>query len=113
VSWDWPDELDAVVAAPNSHRVVFENDVVRVLSVTVEPGVREPEHTHRWPSVMVTHQRARIRYYVGDELTFTSPDPLPDEELPRGGWLEPEGPHSVENIDTVWLRAVRFELKTP
>lgn len=111
MTWEHPDDLDAIVAAPNSHRVVFENDEVRVLEVTVAPGVREPEHTHRWPSVMVTHERARINYFTGAELTFTSPDPLPEERLPRASWLEPEGPHSVENIDTVWLRAIRFELK--
>jgi quercetin dioxygenase-like cupin family protein len=51
--WRWGDELDAVVAAPNSHRVVFENEKVRVLEVSVPPGTREPEHTHRWPSVVV------------------------------------------------------------
>jgi len=110
-TWEWPDSLDATAAAPNSHRVVFENDQVRVLEVTVAPGVREPEHTHRWPSVMVTDQRARFNYFVGEELVFTSPDPLPDEQLPRANWLEPEGPHSVENIDTVGLHALRFEIK--
>lgn len=111
MTWDHPDELDAITAAPGSHRIVFENDEVRVLSVTVGPGVHEPEHTHRWPSVMVTYERARFNYFEGDELTFTSPDPLPDEQLPRANWIEPEGPHSVQNIDTVWLRAIRFELK--
>ena len=111
MSWEWPDSLDAIVAAPNSHRVVFENEEVRVLEVTVAPGVREPEHTHRWPSVMVTDQRARINYFAGEELMFTSPDPLPKVELPSASWLEPEGPHSVENIDTVRLHALRFELK--
>jgi hypothetical protein len=109
--WEWPDSLDAVTAAPNLHRVVFENDEVRVLEVMVEPGVREPEHTHRWPSVMVTDQRARIHYFTGAELTFESPDPLPERPVPLASWLEPEGPHSVENIDTVRLHALRFELK--
>jgi hypothetical protein len=52
MTWEHPDELDAVVAAPTSHRIVFENEDVRVLEVTVAPGVHEPEHTHRWPSVM-------------------------------------------------------------
>ena len=112
MTWNHPDELDAVVAAPNSHRVVFENDEVRVLEVTVAPGVREPEHTHRWPSVMVVDEPARINYFTGEELTFTSPDPMPEVRLPRAHWLEPEGPHSVENIDTVRLHALRFELKT-
>ena len=109
--WLWGDELDAVVAAPNSHRVVFENEQVRVLEVTLAPGVHEPEHTHRWPSVMVTDERARIRYFAGTELIFESPDPLPDGLTPRASWLDPEGPHSVENIDTVRLHALRFELK--
>jgi hypothetical protein len=68
--WPWPDSLDAVVAAPGSHRVVLENELTRVLEVTIAPGEREPEHTHRWSSVMVVHRPARIRYYTGDTLTF-------------------------------------------
>jgi hypothetical protein len=31
----WPDKLDAVVAAPGSHRVVFENERTRVLEVMI------------------------------------------------------------------------------
>ena len=34
----WPPELDAVRAAPQSHRVLIDNDRVRVLEVIVEPG---------------------------------------------------------------------------
>jgi len=110
--WRWGEELDAVTAAPNSHRVVFENEHVRVLEVTLEPGVHEPEHTHRWPSVMMTDQRARIRYRIGDEVTFESPDPLPPRDALTGSWNPPEGPHSVENIDSVPMRALRVELKS-
>jgi hypothetical protein len=73
-SWPWPESLDAVVAASGSHRVVLENETTRVLEVTIAPGEREPEHTHRWPSVMVVHRPARIRYYSGDTLTFASPE---------------------------------------
>jgi hypothetical protein len=68
--WPWPDSLDAVVAAPGSHRVVLENQTTRVLEVTIAPGEREPQHTHRWPSVMVVHRPARIRYYTGETLTW-------------------------------------------
>lgn len=31
---------DAVVAAPDNHKVVFENERVRVLEVTIKPGKR-------------------------------------------------------------------------
>ena len=109
-AWPWPDSLDAVSAAPGSHRVVFENEHTRVLEVSIAAGEREPEHTHRWPSVMVVHQPARIRYYTGDTLTFTSP-PQPSPASPRVGWLEPEGPHSVENVDGQVYAAFRIELK--
>jgi hypothetical protein len=84
----------------------------RVLEVTIGPGEREPEYTHRWPSIMVVHQPARIRYYTGDVLTFTSPEqPSPVEGGPRVSRLEPEGPHSVENIDGRAYGAFRVELK--
>lgn len=36
--WPWPDSLDAVVAAPGSHRVVLENELTRVLEVTIAPA---------------------------------------------------------------------------
>ena len=45
--------LDAVVAAPKHHKVIFENERLRVLEVTLEPNDEEPIHHHRWPSVFV------------------------------------------------------------
>ena len=42
---DFPPGYDAVAAAPNSHRVIFENALVRVLEVTMPPpGSTEPMH---------------------------------------------------------------------
>jgi hypothetical protein len=52
----WGPELDAVKAAPKHHKVLFENDRVRVLEVTLEPNDEEPVHHHRWPSVFVLDQ---------------------------------------------------------
>jgi hypothetical protein len=43
----FPDGFDAVQAAPESHKVLFENTFVRVLQVQVAPGTREPMHHHR------------------------------------------------------------------
>jgi hypothetical protein len=45
--WSWPEAMDALLAAPVSHRVLLENDRVRVLEVVIEPGTREPEQRHR------------------------------------------------------------------
>jgi hypothetical protein len=43
-----------------------------VLKVVIEPGAREPERTHRAPSVMMVDEPARIRYYAGGTLRFES-----------------------------------------
>jgi predicted metal-dependent enzyme (double-stranded beta helix superfamily) len=109
--WPWPAAMDALVAAPASHRVLLENDRVRVLEVVIEPGTREPEHTHQAPSVMIVDEPTRIRYYVADTLQFESK--ARSETLPgtRVRWMEPEGPHSVENIDEHRYHAIRVELK--
>ena len=52
----WDPKLDAVIAAPANHKVVFENDRLRVLEVILEPNEQEPTHHHRWPSVFVFDQ---------------------------------------------------------
>ncbi|WP_372910173.1 hypothetical protein [Salinigranum sp.] len=114
--WPWPDSLDALAAAPDSHRVCFENDRVRVVEVVVPPGETEPVHTHRWPSVMLVGRAARVRYYDGDGDVVSESPERPDDESatqspPRVEWLEPEGPHAVENVDTVPFHATRVELK--
>ncbi len=46
-----PDATDAVRAAPEHHKVILENDTVRVLEATVPLHSKEPPHTHPWPSV--------------------------------------------------------------
>lgn len=103
--------MDALLAAPASHRVVLENDRVRVLDVVIEPGAREPEHTRQAASLMIVDERARIRYYVGDALRFESQAPAETQPGVRVRWMEPEGPHSVENIDERRYHAIRVELK--
>lgn len=109
--WAWPETMDALLAAPASHRVLLDNDRVRVLEVVIEAGTREPEHTHQAFSVMITDEPARIRYYQAGALSFESPArPGPPPGV-RVQWLEPEGPHSVENIDGHRYHAIRVELK--
>ena len=52
----WDAALDAVAAAPDNHKVLFENDRLRVLEVTLHSGEEEPTHHHRWHSVFVLDQ---------------------------------------------------------
>ena len=52
----WDPALDAVVAAPANHKVLYENERLRVLEVILGPDEEEPVHHHRWPSVFVFDQ---------------------------------------------------------
>ena len=109
--WLWPETMDAVLAAPASHRILLDNDRVRVLEVVIEPGAREPEHTHQAASVMIVDEPARIRYYAGGALRFESQARAGSPSGVRVRWMEPEGPHSVENIDQRRYHAIRVELR--
>lgn len=36
--WTWPDSLDAVTAAPENHKVVYEDSTLRILQVLLDAG---------------------------------------------------------------------------
>ena len=55
--WPWPDELDAVIAAPLHHKLIFENGQMRLLDTRIAPGDTVPVHTHRWPGAGATCAR--------------------------------------------------------
>ena len=44
----FPAGLDALVAAPDYHKLLLENEYVRVLETTIPPGATTPVHTHHW-----------------------------------------------------------------
>ncbi len=110
--WPWDDSLDAVAAAPDSHVVLLENERVRVIGVEIKAGEKEPAHTHRDSSVMIVYQPTRIKYFGADgEVEFESPLGSRPASASEPKWMEPEGLHAVENIDTLPYRAYRVELK--
>jgi hypothetical protein len=109
--WPWPSDLDGVLAAPASHRVLLDAPNARVLEVLIPPGAFEPEHTHRFPSVMIVDQPARIRYYEHGQLTYESPDGGDHVPGPRVSCLDAEGPHAVQNVDSHEYHAFRVELR--
>ena len=60
---------------------------------------------------MIIDEPARIRYYQGGALLFESQAPPGPRPGVRVRWMEPEGPHSVANIDQRLYHAIRVELK--
>ncbi|QPL40772.1 SgcJ/EcaC family oxidoreductase [Erythrobacter sp. A30-3] len=108
----WPAELEATVAAPHNHKVLLENDQVRVLEVTLAPGEVEPLHFHRWPSVLYIQQAEEwIDRDAYGQVIFDSRK-VPPMEFPLTMWKGPEAPHSPVNLsDSVEVRLIRVEIK--
>jgi hypothetical protein len=113
---EWPLHLDALVAAPANHRLLLEDDAVRVLEITVEPGERENLHHHRWPSIMVVLARPNYRNLDadGNEIPPSGGTP-PSPALPRALRLPPQRLHAIEVAADAphGFRGIRIEFKTP
>jgi hypothetical protein len=113
-SWLWPDSLDALVAAPDHHKLLFENDRVRVVETRIPPGAFVPVHTHRWPgAVYVAKQSDFLRHDARGNLLFDSRTVGPPPTEPVAQWTPPLPPHSVENIGDREILLIITELKDP
>ncbi|MGC2398803.1 MAG: hypothetical protein WA510_03430 [Acidobacteriaceae bacterium] len=102
---DFPDGYDAVQAAPDTHRVVFENEFVRVLEVTVPAaGKIIPMHHHRWPGFFLDWDTGGGSPYIRYRQPNGTVRDIPAHEEPRHPgvwhvqWMKPEPMHSIEVV---------------
>ena len=98
------DPLDPIRVAGDTHKVAFENKLVRVLDVHLPPGKVEPRHRHpHGMSVYFTDWEARV-----------TPDGGPPEVHHRKAgtfaWNEAII-HSVQNAGDTEGHILRIELK--
>ncbi len=104
---DQDEELaqDAAVVAPDSYKVLLDNDRVRVLEYQIKPGKKDAMHSHP----------AYIVYTITPgKFMFTLPDGKTMERESKAGgviFLEAET-HSTENIGAE-AKGLIIELKEP
>ncbi len=95
---------DPANVSPNTHKVLLENDRVRVLDIRVKPGEKVPTHSH--PNYVV--------YALSDfKVRFTYPDGKTEEregKAGQAGWSEAVT-HAAENVGTTELHVLNIELK--
>lgn len=103
--------LDALVAAPAQHRLVFENAHVRVLDTRIGPGERTPVHTHRWPAAHYVVSWSEFVRRDGTGAVLVDTRSLGPRPVPEAFWGEPLGPHSLENVGERTLHIISTELK--
>jgi hypothetical protein len=119
--WHWPDSMDSINAAPKNHKVLFENDHVRLLEVTVQPGETENMHGHKYPSVfMMDAPQPHIVNKNLDDSDGLQPGNRPPPPHNEGGTVAyptcratttPQSPHQVTNTDTFPQHFYRMEFK--
>ncbi len=105
------DELDGVTVAPHVHAVIFENDAVRVLEVTIPAGSTTPLHTHLLPTVNYTLSGSQFvrRDEHGGTMFDTRADPA--FVLPRVSFSASTPRHTIENTGSDDLVVIAVELK--
>ena len=109
---EWPGFLDALVAAPNHHKLLFENERVRVLETRIAAGDRTPVHTHRWSSALyVLSWSDFIRYDDQGNILVDSRNIEAFKNPPTVAWSRPLPPHALHNIGATDLAIIAVELK--
>jgi hypothetical protein len=111
-TWPYPPELDAMVAAADHHKVLFEDDRVRVLDAWCVAGDTVPLHTHCWAGVLYILSSSDFvrRDPDGNVLVdtrSTHSTPMADSAT----WGAALPPHSLENVGTTELRTITVEMK--
>jgi hypothetical protein len=114
---EWTEELDALIAAPRHHALLFENEFVRVLDTRVAPGETVPAHTHRWPGALYflswsdcVRRDAEGTVVMDSRSVLASPEG--DASLEgKAMWSGPLALHTLENVGDKELRAICVEVK--
>jgi len=111
-NWPWPEELDALKASPQHHKLLFENETVRVLDTCILPGMTTKVHTHRWPaSLYILSWSDFIRYDKDGNILLDSRDLAAKPTQGTSLWSDPLGPHALKNIGEADLHVISVEIK--
>jgi hypothetical protein len=111
--WSWADGLDALIAAPEHHKLLLENERVRVLDTCIRPGETTAIHTHRYPaSLYILSWSDFIRYDDKGNILLDSRTITKTPESSIAIWSDSLPPHSLKNIGTKNLHVIIVEIKS-
>jgi predicted metal-dependent enzyme (double-stranded beta helix superfamily) len=107
-----PGPLDAMAAAPDHHRVLLENDQVRVLDTRLAPGETTPIHEHGWPAVLhVLSWSDFVRVDREGNVVLDSRAAGMTHVPGTIVWGPALMPHAVRNVGERELHVIAIEIK--
>jgi hypothetical protein len=98
------ESTDAVAVDPDVHKILLENDFIRVFVARASKGVKSPLHTHP-PMVLVSLGKTRFRMSQADGKTSMF-------DLNPGQALWVEGAHHAWELIAGELHAIGIEIKS-
>jgi hypothetical protein len=111
-TWPWPQSLDALLAAPDHHTLLFENDAVRVIHTCIASGDATPVHTHCWPCVLLIQSWSDcVRRDASGKILFDSRQHPAAPQLNVPTWQAALAPHSLQNVGTGDIDTIQVEIK--
>ena len=112
ISETWPAHLDAMIAAPANHKLLMENEQVRVLETRIDPGETTPVHTHCWPSTYyILSWSEFIRRDDSGNVVLDTREKKVSFDPGSAIWAGPLGPHSLENVGDKPIHIISVEVK--
>ena len=107
-----PDNTDALIAAPQHHQLLFENEFVRVLDTKIPPGEKTNVHTHCYPASLYFISLSDFIRHDADGNVLIDSRTL--EKIPSPGsslWSGPLPAHALENVGKNDLQVICVEIK--
>jgi hypothetical protein len=104
-----PDANDGAIVSTKFHKVIYEDQDVRILDVINPPHTMEEMHTHLRPAVfIVLEDHPYVIHYLEGK-----PVQPPVGHTPYVLSFKPTPMHAIENPGDYTIHAIRVELKHP
>ncbi len=97
--------IDPVIVSPDIFKILLENEHVRVVQYSLEPGRKDGWHTHPPKSSYVV-SGGKLKVYLENGETI-----IADEKPGTATWMDYLGKHYVENIGATTVTIVFTEIK--
>ena len=105
-------DLDGVAAAPEHHRVLFENDRVRVVETSIPVGDITALHTHLAPAAQYVVSGSHfVRRDPSGQVLLDTRKTDPPFVWPRVLWSDSNPAHTLENTGDQDLVVISVELR--
>jgi len=101
------EELDPVKVAPTTHKLLFENQYVKVIEAKIPPGVHDAKHSHnKGVLVFLSDYDVKMTMFPSGETKVVH------RTAHTALWSDPLV-HETVNVGKTASDAIRIELKDP